>query len=344
MRTFTVPLEVDLRRSLSPLVSSAQDPTIRLRPREVVRASATPDGPVTVHLVQRGGREFTAEAYGPGAAWALERAPALVGGDDHLDGFEPTAHRFVARAHHARRALRIVRTGTVWDLLVPTILAQRVTGGEAARAWTRLVRQHGEPAPGPFELRVAPSPAVCGALPDHVWHRLGVERSRAAAVRSAAKHAAKLERALHLPRDGPAPDLLPGPGHRAVDRRAGAAERGRGRGRRRGRRLPRQEPGGLEPRGPPPRDRRRDARAARTVRRAPRTRRPVGHERRQPPAGVRPASARRARRPPVTQACRRPAVTRSVRLSAWSRCERGSRVAFPPHQHPGRARRTDRAG
>jgi 3-methyladenine DNA glycosylase/8-oxoguanine DNA glycosylase len=200
MRTFTVPLEVDLRRSLSPLVSSAQDPTIRLRPREVVRASVTPDGPATVHVAQRGGREFTAEAHGPGASWALEHAPALVGSDDHLGGFEPATNRFVARAHHVRRALRIVRTGTVWDLLVPTILAQRVTGGEAARAWTRLVRQHGEPAPGPFGLRVGPSPAVCGALPDHVWHRLGVERSRAAAVRNAAKHATKLERALHLPR------------------------------------------------------------------------------------------------------------------------------------------------
>jgi 3-methyladenine DNA glycosylase/8-oxoguanine DNA glycosylase len=200
MRTFTVPLEVDLRRSLSPLVSSAQDPTIRLRPGEVVRASVTPDGPATVHVVQRSERAFTAEAYGPGAAWALEQAPALVGGDDDLDGFDPAAHRFVARAHHARRALRIVRTGTVWDLLVPTILAQRVTGGEAARSWTRLVRQHGEPAPGPFGLRLGPTPAVCGALPDHVWHRLGVERSRAAAIRSAAKHAAKLERALGLSR------------------------------------------------------------------------------------------------------------------------------------------------
>lgn len=201
MRTFTVPLEVDLRRSLSPLVSSAQDPTIRLRPHEVVRASVTPDGPATVHIVQRDELGFSAEAHGPGAAWALANAPALVGGDDDLEGFDPAADRFVARAHHARRSLRVVRTGTVWDLLVPTILAQRVTGGEAARAWTRLVRQHGEPAPGPFGLHVAPYPAVCGALPDHVWHRLGVERSRAAAVRSAAKHAAKLERALDLPRE-----------------------------------------------------------------------------------------------------------------------------------------------
>jgi 3-methyladenine DNA glycosylase/8-oxoguanine DNA glycosylase len=200
VRTFAVPLEVDLRRSLSPLVSSAQDPTIRLRPDAVARASVTPEGPATVEVVRVDERRFRAAAWGSGAAWALDQAPALVGAEDHLDGFDPAAHRFVARAHHARRGLRIVRTGTVWDLLVPTILAQRVTGGEAARAWTRLVRQHGTPAPGPHGLRLAPSPEVCGGLPDHVWHRLGVERSRAAAVRHAAKHAAKLERALTLPR------------------------------------------------------------------------------------------------------------------------------------------------
>jgi 3-methyladenine DNA glycosylase/8-oxoguanine DNA glycosylase len=201
VRTFTVPLPIDLRRSLSPLVSSAQDPTIRLRADAVVRASATPDGSATLAVTQVGARRFRAEAWGDGARWALEHAPGLVGADDDLTGFDPSGHPFVARAHHLRPELRVVRTGTVWDLLVPTILAQRVTGGEAARAWTRLVRQHGTPAPGPFGLRLAPEPAVCAALPDHTWHRLGVERSRAAAVRSAARHATKLERALALPRD-----------------------------------------------------------------------------------------------------------------------------------------------
>lgn len=200
VRTFTVPLEIDLRRSLSPLVSSAQDPTIRLRPDAVVRAAVNPQGPATVAVTRDGARRFRAEAFGPGAGWALEQAPALVGAEDDLAGFSPGGHPFVARAHHHRPHLRIVRTGTVWDLLVPTILAQRVTGGEAARAWTRLVRQHGRPAPGPFGLTLAPTPEVCAGLPDHVWHRLGVERSRAAAVRSAARHAVKLERALALPR------------------------------------------------------------------------------------------------------------------------------------------------
>jgi 3-methyladenine DNA glycosylase/8-oxoguanine DNA glycosylase len=201
VRTFTVPLPVDLRRSLSPLVSSAQDPTIRLRHDTFVRASVTPAGPATVAVTVAGPGRFRAEAWGPGAGWALEHAPALVGAEDDLTGFEAAAHPFVGRAHHHRPDLRIVRTGTVWDLLVPTILAQRVTSVEAARAWTRLVRQHGTPAPGPVGLRVGPSPEVCAGLPDHVWHRLGVERSRAAAVRSAARHADKLERALALPRD-----------------------------------------------------------------------------------------------------------------------------------------------
>ncbi|MEX1178485.1 MAG: hypothetical protein WEB09_08485 [Nitriliruptor sp.] len=201
MRTFTVPLGIDLRRSLAPLVSSAQDPTIRLRPDEVVRATWTPDGPATVHIARRGPRTFAAQAHGDGAAWALDHAPALVGADDVLDGFDPGIHPTVARAHHQRRDLRIVRTGTVWGLLAATILAQRVTGGEAARAWTRLVRGHGSPAPGPYGLRLPPTPQACGAIEDHTWHRLGVERSRAAAVRSAARHAAKLESALALPRE-----------------------------------------------------------------------------------------------------------------------------------------------
>lgn len=196
-----MPLPIDLRRSLAPLVSSAQDPTIRLRHDAVVRTSLTPEGPATVAITVTGPRAFRAEAWGEGAGWALEHAPALVGAEDDLTGFTPGSHPAVARLHHHRPDLRIVRTGTVWDLLVPTILAQRVTGGEAARAWTRLVRQHGRPAPGPVPLRLGPAPEVCAGLPDHVWHRLGVERSRAGAVRSAARHAAKLERALALPRD-----------------------------------------------------------------------------------------------------------------------------------------------
>lgn len=205
MRTFDVPLPVDLLRSLRPLVHSAGDPTIRLRRDEVVRGSRTPDGPGTVRLRRLTPRRFTAEAWGPAADRLLELAPALVGAEDDLTGFTPQDHPVVARAHHHRPDLRLIRTGSVWDLLVPTILAQRVTSLEAARSWTRLVRRFGTSAPGPAEvvgrLLLPPPPRVCATIDDATWHRLGVERSRAEAVRSASRHVAHLQRTLDLPRE-----------------------------------------------------------------------------------------------------------------------------------------------
>ena len=71
------------------------------------------------------------------------------------------------------------RTGAVWEVLLPAILEQKVTGTEAWRGFRGLVRTHGEPAPGPGGLRVPPSAAVVAGLPYHVFHPFGVERRRA---------------------------------------------------------------------------------------------------------------------------------------------------------------------
>jgi 3-methyladenine DNA glycosylase/8-oxoguanine DNA glycosylase len=199
VRTFRVPLEVDLLASLRPLVSSAHDPTIRLRADRVVRTLRSPDGPATVEIV-RDGDGFHAVAWGPGAGWALEHAPGTVGADDRLEGFAP-AHPSVARAAHRRPGLRMVRTGLIWELLVPTILAQRVTAGEAARSWTRMVHAWGDPAPGPFDLRLAPRPERLATTPYWAFHRLGVERARAVAIIEAARRWRRLQEAVSLPRD-----------------------------------------------------------------------------------------------------------------------------------------------
>jgi 3-methyladenine DNA glycosylase/8-oxoguanine DNA glycosylase len=199
VRTFRVPLEVDLLASLRPLVSSAHDPTIRLRADRVVRTSRTPDGPATLEIV-RHGVGFRAQAWGPGSSWALEHAPGLVGAEDRLDGFAPR-HPAVVRAAHRRPGLRLVRTGVLWDLLVPTILAQRVTSGEAARSWTRMVREWGEPAPGPHDLRLSPTPGRLAATPYWEFHRLGVERARAVAIIEAARRRPRLEEAVTMPHD-----------------------------------------------------------------------------------------------------------------------------------------------
>jgi 3-methyladenine DNA glycosylase/8-oxoguanine DNA glycosylase len=201
VRTFDVPLPIDLLRSLRPLVASSSDPTIRLRPDRVVRAGRTPDGPATLDIRRVADQRFVADATGPGRAWALEHAPDLLGAADHLDGFDARAHRMVARAHHARRDLRMVRSGRVEDVLVPTILAQRVTSEEAARSWTRLVRAWGQPAPGPIPLRLPPSADELASRPYWDFHRLGVERARAERIAGACRHLDVLQAAIDPARD-----------------------------------------------------------------------------------------------------------------------------------------------
>ena len=203
IRRLTAPARLDLRVSLAPLVTSAQDPTIRLRDQGVVRTSRTPEGPATIELLrEHDGRDgVRARAWGPGATWALAAADGLLGNHDEQAGFRPEMHPEVARAVRRCPGLRLPRTGVVADVLVPTILAQRVTAGEAARSWTRIVRRLGEPAPGPHGLRLPPTATQLVATPDWELHRLGVERARARAIRAACRRIDRLQETVSLPHD-----------------------------------------------------------------------------------------------------------------------------------------------
>jgi 3-methyladenine DNA glycosylase/8-oxoguanine DNA glycosylase len=190
MATHELALPIDLLGSLRPLVASRHDPTIRLRHDRFARASRTPDGPATLEVHAVGERRFRASATGPGRDWALAQVASLLGADDDLDGFTPEAHPTVARAHRRRPGLRIIRSGRIEDLLVPTILAQRVTAREAGSAWTRMVTAWGEPAPGDLGLRLPPSPTQLAERPYWDYHHLGVERSRAQRIARACRHLA----------------------------------------------------------------------------------------------------------------------------------------------------------
>lgn len=199
-RTFRLPLPLDVRRSLAPLRAGRWDPTIRLAADQALRASWTPEGAATLHVHASSG-DLTCEAWGPGASWVLDHAPALLGADDDLVGFVPDRHPAVARAARRLHGVRMIRSGLVSDVLVPTILAQKVTGLEAARAHIHLVRRYGEPAPGPGDLRLPPHPQTLARLPYHAFHRAGVERTRAVTIIEACRRIDRLQEAASMARE-----------------------------------------------------------------------------------------------------------------------------------------------
>lgn len=199
-RTIPLPHAVHLSRTLAPLRHGRYDPTMWLREDAAWRATRTPEGPATVHLAVAGGR-VVVRAWGPGGAWAVDAAPDLVGASDDTSGFRPR-HPLVAELARRSPGLRIPRSQAVVEALVPTVLAQKVTGVEAARAYVALVRAFGERAPGPAGdagLRLPPCPVRLAAAPSCAFHPLGIERKRADTIRRLCGTAARVEEVTGVP-------------------------------------------------------------------------------------------------------------------------------------------------
>ncbi|RSS76815.1 DNA-3-methyladenine glycosylase [Streptomyces sp. WAC06614] len=215
-RTWEPEGPVDLGLTLGPLRRGPGDPTFRTTPDgSVWRATRTPQGPGTLRVAVHDGR-VTAEAWGPGADWLLEGLPALLGADDDPAAFVPR-HRLVHASHRRRPGMRLTRTGLVLESLIPTVLEQKVTTDEAYRAWRRLVRQYGEPAPGPAGgtgLYVMPDPRTWLTIPSWDWHRAGVDTKRSGTILRAVRVGARLEEAaaMPLPEAAARLELVPGIG------------------------------------------------------------------------------------------------------------------------------------
>jgi 3-methyladenine DNA glycosylase/8-oxoguanine DNA glycosylase len=198
------PLPVDLRLTLGPLFRMSGGGGRRSAVARIThdgawwRAARTPQGPVTVRF-SKDRDAVIVRTWGAGADWLAEAAPSWVGSADSIEGFEPTG--FIRDLHRRMPGLRIGRSGLVFDTIVPTVLAQKVTGKEAGRAWASLVRAFGEPAPGPPEagLVLPPSPETLAALPYHDFHPHGVEMRRANVIRGLAAGISRLERTARLP-------------------------------------------------------------------------------------------------------------------------------------------------
>ena len=111
---------------------------------------------------------------------------------DHPEDFV-AHHDVVAEVLRRRPGRRLPATGTLMDLLVPTILEQKVTGPEAWEAFRALAWKYGEAAPGPARLRVPPAPDRLAELGYADFHPLGVERRRAEAILRVCRRAERFE-------------------------------------------------------------------------------------------------------------------------------------------------------
>jgi 3-methyladenine DNA glycosylase/8-oxoguanine DNA glycosylase len=207
-----------LGRTLGPLLRGTSDPSFSIQGGVIWNAYTTPDGPATLRLSPAGGGDgpsagaepfVDVQAWGPGAAAAVEAVPRLLGADDDWRAFdEPAFHAtlplMVREARRRSLALRLPASGRMVDQLVPIILEQKVTVIEARRAYRYLVHRYGTPAPRagastPAGLVVAPTAAQWLQIPSWEWHKAGVGPQRSATVMRALRSAVALERLAALP-------------------------------------------------------------------------------------------------------------------------------------------------
>ena len=189
-RIVEIPESTDLKRTVGGLKEMARV----VSPSEAWWVARTPDGPGTLRLRRTAPDQLETEAWGPGAEWMHERAGAVCGAQDDLTGFAPH-HDVMAKVIRRHGVHRFGRTDRIFDALIPAVLGQKVQTQMARRSWRGILRRFGEPAPGPVDLRVHPSPERFAQLGYHALHQAGVERRRATTILRGAAQIDRIERA-----------------------------------------------------------------------------------------------------------------------------------------------------
>ncbi len=160
-------------------------------------ATETPMGAATVAFRPVGG-EVVADAWGPGAAWAIERVPALLGSNDGLSGFRPR-DRVVGELVTRYGVPRMGATDRWFEALATAAIYQRVVTTDAAASVARMGRMFGSRTPDHVPIPLFPLPDRALRLPDHDYHRAGVDRGRARVIRIAAKYSDRIEALSQIP-------------------------------------------------------------------------------------------------------------------------------------------------
>lgn len=187
------PRSYDLRRTLSVLRMGPFDPGMRLENGVAQIAMTTPAGDVAVEANQ-GEREVEARLWGPGAEWLSRWVAELLGFADAPERFEPK-HPTVERLWRRHSGMRLPRLPRVFTRAVQVVLLQLVTSREGYRAWSRLVRRLGRPAPGPLDLWVPPDAEVMASTSTSVLEADGVLARQARTVFRIARQADRIEAA-----------------------------------------------------------------------------------------------------------------------------------------------------
>ena len=190
---------LDARRTLAALRRGGGDPTFVSDARGIWCTALMPEGAATLLVSGDGSGALRCETWGPGAAALLTSVPAMLGAEDDPSGFEPE-HPVLRDLARRYGGVRVTRTGRVFEALVPAVIEQKVTGGEARNAWRWLVSRYGAlaPGPGPAQLRICPPPAVWARIPSWDWHQAGVDGKRSRTIMAAAQVAPALERTVQL--------------------------------------------------------------------------------------------------------------------------------------------------
>jgi 3-methyladenine DNA glycosylase/8-oxoguanine DNA glycosylase len=197
-RTFRLNVPIDIARSLQGIAAGWGDRAVRVGSGPAWLATRTPEGPATA-CFSYDEATVAVEAWGPGAPWILEHAPATVGADDDLSGFAPK-HPLVRRLHRRYPGLRVTRTSRIFEAALRVATGQRVSGVEAKRSYAAMAGALGDPAPGPGGLLLPPDPGELGRMAYHRLHPFGIERERAVRMINLARAAGRLEEAAHMDR------------------------------------------------------------------------------------------------------------------------------------------------
>ena len=204
---------LDLAATLRPLGVAFHDPTLRASATEAVRATRTPEGPATLHAALDAPGVVTARAWGPGAGWLLDRARSWLALDDTASTWGLTPNVNLRGIGRRGAGGRLARTDRVFELLVPIVLEQLVSGAESSRAFSRLVRRYSERAPGPFDdLWLPLGPAQIRAIPMAAFPACGALPRQGATLHELARRATRVEEAAAMDADAAERRLMAFPG------------------------------------------------------------------------------------------------------------------------------------